>query len=310
MGQELFLHSFFAQSAKFRSEMVKLIRDRMVEFSHTNARKIVLVAIDKAQEMITAAPSGIYIDAQGNYRIPFGIRAPEEWDSISTADLINGLEIVEVVDPGNDPGAPATAQVLDSLAGREEEKELIGTLLAAKVEDFQRSMLAKDASIPHTPEMVICGWAEHFDILHVRKFMSRLSKSFFRRCLRTSTDGTRVSREVHEYDYCVKSGQLQDMITYASRWSGNYGTGSTLEDEGLSENAQDYTYGNFVDLHFGRKAIAAIRKVRRSLRRANVKSVLELTNNDIVLLENTLLENINMNDAFEELKALGVTATP
>lgn len=119
--------------------------------------------------------------------------------------------------------------------------------------------------------------------------------NYIRRCFRRSTDPSRVSREPHEYEYCVRSGQFARILRLAVDWAEGLGNGSIstepysttyvslvanalsgLRANGASVDGSDYTFGNFVDMPRTRKAIGRYRQVQRIARSANVKRILEL----------------------------------
>ncbi len=93
----------------------------------------------------------------------------------------------------------------------------------------------------------------------------------FRSSIRKDTDGSRVSREFHEYQYCLNSGQINTILGQAG-----------------VQDFQGHSYGRFVDSPNMRKAIAAWRKIQRLLKSRNVKMVLEMLGND----EADLLDNL------------------
>ena len=134
------------------------------------------------------------------------------------------------------------------------------------------------------------------DIALLRKAMDRQgqapdglsdpARANLRSATRRSTDGQRVSREFHEYQYCLRSGQID----------------AVYEAAGESRNAE-HSYGRFVDAPAMRKAIERIRKIRRLTRSANVQFVL----NAFELTPEILIERLQNND--NEFTALVQAAT-
>lgn len=119
--------------------------------------------------------------------------------------------------------------------------------------------------------------------------------NFIRRCSTRSSDGKRVSREAHEWSYVRESGQWGRIMRLAIDWAQGIRNGDidssgyapeylAAVDEaetlialsGISSEQQDYTYGNFVDMHRTRKAIERYRKVQAIGRSANAKQILQL----------------------------------
>ena len=113
-------------------------------------------------------------------------------------------------------------------------------------------------------------------------------------------DGRRVSREPHEYRYCQESGQIGDILVWiieassngpnaddVSEWMGER-VDAVVGPSGdgtlslLLNNVQPsrFSYGNFVDAALFRKAIAVVRKLRRTAYAANVKAILDILDLD------------------------------
>lgn len=168
------------------------------------------------------------------------------------------------------------------------------------------------------------------DITATRKFPEGSgAPSAIRRCIRSSTDGTRVSREVHEWEY-VRQQQWGDVLAEVEQWlrrvvdAGDAAedlppdlalpTGVTLElvqavlDDGIiSFAANDYTYGNFVDAARMRRGVEHLRRVRRSVTGARFTSLFRLlgrTRDEVIADINN---QTNWGEQFEELLRLRVT---
>ena len=134
--------------------------------------------------------------------------------------------------------------------------------------------------------------------------------NFIRRCSTRSSDGKRVSREPHEWAYVRSSGQWGRIMQLALDWgslvedqtittddgySADYlaqvaRAVSAIDDQDISSDQQDYTYGNFVDMVRTRKALERYRKIQGTVRSANVRAVLGMLgttrDNFTTLLEN------------------------
>jgi len=127
------------------------------------------------------------------------------------------------------------------------------------------------------------------DLVASRKFPEGSgAPSRIRQCVRTSTDGQRVSREPHEWEY-VRQRQFGDILAEARMWGqrvidteedpdvGDLGDvalppGLTLgniremiEEDARSFSTNDYTFGNFVDGVNLRRGIEQLRRVNRSV---------------------------------------------
>lgn len=76
---------------------------------------------------------------------------------------------------------------------------------------------------------------------------------------RRSTDGQRVSREFHEFQYCLNSGQILEVFT----------TGQVAPPSELR-------YGAFVDSNLMRKAIEQLRRLRRATHAKNARAITDL----------------------------------
>lgn len=234
---------------------------------------------------------------------------PEQWpldqddlSDVSTASMVDLLKIVRNVG-NNDPALPYTVRVLNELGSRQaEEHEIIVTQLAEKLPD-EGDTLKNDLHLVNAPEVVGCGVAEAFDITDFRRWISSDAKKTLRRCRRRNGDGKRVSREVHEYNYCKKSEQLPLAVHLCSE---KLNTDGDPEGNLVPGNLQgiDMTYGRFVDWNLGRKLIAEIRKVHRVTRNANVKEVLALTNTSESDLRDQLISEIDVVPAMQQLGRL------
>lgn len=104
--------------------------------------------------------------------------------------------------------------------------------------------------------------------------LSEPARANLRKSTRRSTDGARVSKELHEYNYCLRSGQIDGVYDVI----------------GESRNAE-HSYGRFVDSPLMRRAIEEIRKIRRLARSKNVKFVLDLFDITTELLESRLQDS-------------------
>ena len=134
--------------------------------------------------------------------------------------------------------------------------------------------------------------------------------NFIRRCSTKSSDGKRVSREPHEWAYVRTSGQWGRIMRLAVDWAEQIQDGqittengytqeylnqaanaaAAIENQDISSDQQDYSYGNFVDMVRTRKALERYRKIQQTVRSANVRAVLGMLgtnrNNFTTLLEN------------------------
>lgn len=304
MAGQIFNHSFFAQSSTIRSAFAKEIQQFFLEYFGAKALDVTLAFVSENPPFPTN-------DAIVAYRTPYGapvysLDVPwgnNEPSTIATEALLDDLQVVVLEDPNQDPNLVVTSLVLDELAKRNGETSDIVDHIKEKVAERKEQIVEYDGQLRFTPELLLCGWAEAFDLTAFRQRINSATKSFIRRCLPGNQDGKRVSREVHEFNYCNSSEQLDLALELVIAFTNSQAYQGNMDDAGINAN-RPLTYGDFVDWEQGRKLIAQIRKVRRLLRGANVKGILELTGQDSQALETQLLDQLDVSAAAAELETV------
>jgi len=148
-----------------------------------------------------------------------------------------------------------------------------------------------------------------------------------RQCVRRSTDGQRVSREVHEWEY-VRQNQWGDLLAEVRQWGERVvaadeageelgpfeipqelGTVFDISDA-LSGNVsfatRDYTFGNFVDAVQMRKGIEQLRRVNRAVTGERFTDLFRLLNVSRDETVSTINNSTNWGRQFLELIRLNV----
>lgn len=183
----------------------------------------------------------------------------------------------------------ATQRILNGLGEKDRGDTVLADFFNELNEGFQFAIEVA-TGVANISEVAGCALgvlrAEN-DLLATRKFPDDSgAPRRVRQCNRTSTDGQRVSREAHEWEYCRQS-QFGDVLNEARQWgqrvldddaenggveSGVLPAGLTLEDirdmienEERSFAVRDYTYGNFVDMAETRKGIEQLRRANRAV---------------------------------------------
>lgn len=225
---------------------------------------------------------------------------------ISNSALVEALGFVRQSTIGDDPLLPGTQRILDELGRRitndhVEIAEFINARRSAASGQWRSSPVVQALTPVHA-----CALAESFDLTAMRRRLASAAKQFLRRCIRSGQDGTRVSREVHEYNYCISSGQILDALRLVAFHLENNDTANADIISAYVDNVT-VTYGEFVDWTEGRKLIAQIRKVRRAFRRANVRSALRSVGQDVESLVNEAEENLNAQNAVDQLRTILIT---
>lgn len=298
MSQQLFRHTLLATNFDVFREFAKLARGAMRDHIIQTAQECIIVVIDRTQQdidiLLREAPWRL-LPFPGGGRI----------DDLDTGSLVDSLEVVQIPEGVDNPfDSNTTANVMNELATRTEDKDIIIRRLQDKVERYN-ALHPNDAVIQSMPKAVACGLAEALDLDFVRKILSRASKAFIRQCFRSPQDGKRVSRQKHEWDYVRgESAQWQQMVD-AVKWfdDNSFSGGEALSNANVPLDVEGYTYGNFVDLPKCRKAVAAIRKVRRLVRKANVREILSLVGQDVEQLTTDLVRSIDFTEQINELTA-------
>lgn len=92
-----------------------------------------------------------------------------------------------------------------------------------------------------------------------KKDLTQAAKNALNKATRKSHDGKLVSKEAHEYRYCLSSGQIQEVYT-----------------AGMVQAPPELRYGAFVESKLMRKAIELLRRLRRVTHAKNSKELAEI----------------------------------
>ena len=300
-NQTIFQHSAIISKVGVQRAWTKILQ-QVFEAAFTEmGSRIVVRAVEAVGQEIMDAEFSYRNPVSGMFHAPLSA-SNGEIEELTLRELYERLMFVEVRDDEPDPGAATTVIVLDNIQMMSEEQpELNDTILAERIEDAP-DPIPQDPTIQTFPFVVGCAFAEAFDLVSLRRRLSRAAKSFLRRCLNPSSDGKRVSREPHEYSYCVSSGQIQDVFDgLRTAAENNEDLNAIVEDLPVTN---ELTYGQFVDAQNFRKTIAQIRKVRRLLRSANVLEISRVGNLDLADLETNLIGSLDFTPAATELQAI------
>lgn len=304
MSIQLFAHTFLAQSSGVRSAIAGTVQQFFLEYFGAKALDVTLAYVTENGPPPVNEAIPAYRTAYGapvyTADVPWGNDEPS---TIATTTLLDGLRVVVLEDPNFDPAANNTTAVMDELANRGDETADIVEMIKTKNVERKGMIVEYDGRLRNIPEVALCGWAEAFDLTAFRQRINSATKSFIRRCLPGAQDGKRVSREVHEWNYCKTSEQLALAVSLCAAAADAGVAGVSATGDELTGN-EPLSFGNFVDWEKGRKLIASIRKVRRLLRGANVKGILELTGQDRAALEQQLLDEINVDAATVQLSQI------
>jgi hypothetical protein len=234
-----------------------------------------------------------------------------------------------VITPGSDRtglvvDAELTERILNELNRRDD-----GRAVTAEAFDQQNAnftfdeQLARDIlSAPPGAGLALDQLQRRDDLFAANNFDDgNAASNFIRRAGRSRGDGLRVSREPHEYAYCVSSGQFGRIFQLAYNWGELFSGGDLPEGHNYSQDYQDavitafdlvnendvsrdgadYTYGNFVDMRGTRKAIARLRKIGRVVRSANTKQILQLLGFTQLQFQQQLEDRGRWLDVLEEM---------
>ena len=294
MSQDLFNHTLLGSGDVFRV-FAKMVAEQVRSSFVSEVEEYIVVVVDQAQDE--------FMDRLRNRPwtlLPFPGNAADFQD-ISTTELTNSIEVVKMPrEQDHDLDSVQANQVLSELVSRTDDRDIIVRRLTEKLERFQGDH-PNDAAVMSLPRAVGCGLVTGSAIDFIRKVISSASRRFLRSCFRSPQDGRRVSREVHEWNYVRgESAQWQQMLDAVFAFSERNGT-DLGGDVDVPNDVASYTYGNFVDLEQCRKAVAKIRRVRRLVRAANVRSILALVQQDPEQLIQQLVEGIDFTSCVTEL---------
>ena len=196
---------------------------------------------------------------------------------------------------------PATERIVNALNEMDRGETVLAEFFDTLNEGFEFAIdLA--ASIAGISEVGGCALGilrADNDLVATRKFPDGSgAPARIRQCNRASSDGARVSREVHEWEYC-RQNQWGDVMAEAQQWgqrvldavaNGDEPEGNlalppgltvqmiadAVQDENISFATSDYTFGNFVDGKLVRRGIEQFRRVNRSVTGARFTDLFNL----------------------------------
>jgi len=306
VSQEIVLHSVFASgSDKLQRLLAELFKEGFREAFVDEAARLTIRAVEDIldPENMTGQPH--FVLPGGKIGIPIPLPVMSTGNAVQMEnqrrELASQLRVVRVEEDDPNLGLAETRAALDIInAGSDKNQIMVEAMDDLKNE---RNHIAGNVmNLGSAPETILCGWAEALSIVFVRSAVPSGIKRLIRRCLNPTTDGKRVSREPHEFNYCRDSGQIEDMVAAWKVWVDMNGGALTAGDQ--IPEAHLWTYGMFVDNTEARKMIAKVRKIRRLLRSANVKRILELVDTPEPDLRATLIEQLDFTDATAEFAQL------
>lgn len=287
-----------------------------------------------AVQAIAQAGIGLVVDRVSD----FTNRTPEQIRELSSTALASaiGINCPGINDDQVSRDHNAIVQtILDALADNDDGPQAVAERFDNLRDEFSH-VAGLGPAIQSGGEIVGCALGElaaDNDIVARGAFPEGMAPTnFIRRCNRRSSDGTRVSKEPHEYRYCRDSGQIgrvlnearmqlervreffdvgdgelssQDQNAFAL-YSELANSGSGEPFQGLSFDQADYTFGNFVDMLPLRDAIARSRKVRRIVRSKNSKEILSLVGLTREELIQNLVDNLDYSDLLRSVLAQSV----
>lgn len=191
-----------------------------------------------------------------------GFDASKDLSDYTTEELVNGLKLT----------TSATPMSAGSVDGRDYLFDVARRGLAAV--DLLKSRWETEGHNNASPELDASLAAanqtegEIFKKTGVAAMLNKDSLSpaarkKLNKFTRKRIDGQRVSKEEHEYRYCLNSGQIQEVFTAAN-----------------IPPPSNPRYGPFVESKLMRKAIELLRKLRRVTHAKNAKDLTELMGTD------------------------------
>ena len=257
---------------------------------------------------------------------------PEQLEAASNDALARALSIHS---PGlaedNSVKDDALAnRILNVLQSRSDGAKVLGDIMAERAEEVvMPAQLA--AAIPAGGMIVGCTLGEiqaSNNLYSPARFGGEnRPQNFIRKCGRRSSDGTRISKQPHEYRYMRDSGRWDEIFflvtqisqaAYDKRVAGEEpltereATLADLHEEAfedvlnISVQGADYTFGNYVDGVQLRKFGEQMRKVRRVVGQAGSKPILELIGLGKEHFIGQALQALDPTEALKEMIRLNV----
>lgn len=280
------------------------------------------------------AIAGAGIGIVANRISEFTQASPEQIRNMSANALAAAISVncPGVNDDEVSPDHPAIVQtILDALADMPDGPTAVAERFDTLTDEFQHPV-GLGSAIQSGGEAVGCalGELQAENNLFARSSFAEGSApaNFIRRCTTRSSDGSRVSREPHEYRYCRDSGQIGRVLSEARmQWERVFGhndagdpnilqpndsavqaaygeivsTDGTNPFANISFDQSDYTFGNFVDMVALRSAIERSRKLRRIVGSRNSTQILSLVGLTREQLTASLIDTLDYSELLAEL---------
>lgn len=211
---------------------------------------------------------------------------------LATPDIVNNISIVN--NANNDLNAAGEAQAaVNELAGRgnaafDSLKAKLEAENYGKPTDYLQGRLGSltDQEIQFLKQKCV-------DTEFPQDQLMPAAKNNFNKAQRKSTDGVFVSREHHEFLYCLKSGQILAIFALS-----------------ILQAPQDLLYGAFVTAKKMRKAIETYRKLRRIAFSKNSKELTDLLGTTREQLFADLLNDPALGQTWTDAAQEFIDATP
>lgn len=304
-------HQLIRERRGFQKSIIERLADVVTGAASNLLGDYLFASVEKVLGNSPTEPTlGYYTDFEGNVWRGNTVIA-EAIDDGSIEDMSieaiwSTFEFVERPSDGSDPAAFISDTALSEIHARDPNLDALIAANEIKLQELRARISAQqNINLLAAPEPSLCGLAHGLDLDRLRSYLNSQTKSRIRRCLRTSGDGKRVSREVHEYNYCTSSGQISQALASLVNYDATAGNGDLVASPATSTGT--LTYGQFVDFQELRFGIAEIRKVERIIRSANMKFVFDiLGESQLNAFKSNLLNKINWSNAIEQGLDIGV----
>ena len=257
----------------------------------------------------------------------------EQIENLSTAAIAS---LLGVHCPGMEDGPvvednDTVNRLLNTIADREGGPAELAEAIETRASEFEfeaeTALAVANISLPGGCALGILR--SDNDLLSAKRFPEDSgAPRRLRNCIPKSTDGYRVSREPHEWEYCRKS-QWGDVLAEVRQWGERVveafdddeidnipfeaddvltisSIRMAVEEDSISFATIDYTFGNFVDAVYMRKGIEQFRRTNRALTGDRFTDLLTLLQQDREQIISNINNNTNWQRQFRELLLLGV----
>ena len=268
---------FVESNPTIRKAIEKWLRTTLSEAAVYQALEWGLRAVEE-YTMSNQNASPYYTDIAGNLwtenTMLVAANADGSLRAVSTEVLVNSLKLVRANQNDLDPANHTTIAILIELQRRmQDEASVIEVLFNQQAQLAEEVAFDNQAPLEQVPPVVGSAAVRGIDFDYIRRFLESGVKKFFRSLVRSGSDRFRVSREPHEFRYCMDSGQFDEVINDCFMWDSS--NGNILSDIPNVKTLEDTTYGDFCDMANVRKMIGRNRLLRRIAFSANVKKVMD-----------------------------------